>query len=344
MELSSFCSLCIFLFSFLFLQTSNCQQYYLNNRQLDCLENPSISKGYLCNGIQTSCVSFLTFISSPPYDSPTRIARLLGSEPSSIALINNISSINNINPSQKLIIVPISCSCTGSIYQHKAPYTVQDKSETYFSIANNTYQGLTTCQALMGQNYYDYRDLEVGLELMIPLRCACPSSNQTASGVISLLAYMVTWGDTISSIGERFGVDEASILEANKLSMTSIIFPFTPILVPFKTESCLMNPTNFFCKCYNGYLADGGLEGTNCIKDRQKFPVKLVILLGDLSLPRNQYHGQLFYILGVVQVCSTKLCYPFIYFRCRHWHGTLVFIPFCLQVISIHEEKKIQIA
>ncbi|XP_015572172.2 wall-associated receptor kinase-like 1 [Ricinus communis] len=275
MDLSSFCCFFIFLFLFVIHQPSNCQQDYLNNTQLNCGVNPSISKGYLCNGNdQVPCQSYITFLSLPPYDTPISIAYVLGSEASDIALINNISIKDKI-PSQKLIVVPISCSCTGSIYQHNTPYTIKNLTESYFTIANNTYQGLTTCQALTGQNYYDPEHLQVGMELMVPLRCACPSRNQTADGVISLLMYMVTWGDTLSSIGQAFGADAASILEANRLSQNSIIFPFTPILVPLRRERCMADPENFFCQC-----PKGGVGGLNCRQDSKKFPTKLIILLG----------------------------------------------------------------
>ncbi|XP_031258635.1 wall-associated receptor kinase-like 1 [Pistacia vera] len=267
----------IFLLLSPFFNPSNCQQTYLNNTQLDCQKNPSISKGYLCNGLETSCQSFITFRSQPPYDSPIRIAYLLGSEASGITSINNISSNNDTIPPGKLVIIPVSCSCSsGSIYQHNTPYTIKS-NETYLSIANNTYQGLTTCQALMGQNYYDELSLEPGLQLTVPLRCACPSANQTANGVSSLLAYMVTWGDTIGSMADLFGVDEKSILEANKLSQDSLIYPFTPLLIPLKSESCSKNPEKFFCYC----PADGSLDGISyCKTEGKKFPVKLVTLLG----------------------------------------------------------------
>ncbi|CAL2269715.1 unnamed protein product [Prunus armeniaca] len=69
-----------------------------------------------------------------------------------------------------------------------------------------------------------------GAELKVALRCACPSAKQMENGVISLLTYMVTWNDTVTLIGEKFGVDVHSVLDANMLSWSSTIYPFTPIL------------------------------------------------------------------------------------------------------------------
>ncbi|ESR41837.1 Wall-associated receptor kinase-like 1 [Citrus sinensis] len=268
--------LCTFLHD---LQQSNCQQTYLDNVQLDCYKSVSISKGYLCNGPQKLCQSFITFRSQPPFNTPVSIAYLLGSDASSITLINKFSSSDEKIHADKLVIVPVSCSCSGSLYQHNAPYTIK-ANDTYFLVANNTYQGLTTCQALLGQNYYDEKNLGSGLEVIVPLRCACPTAKQIDNGVSYLLAYMATWGDTISSIGHKFGADKQSILDANKLSEDDLIFTFTPLLIPLKSESCSANPEKFFCQCKNGFLVDEMLKGLHCKPDGKKFPVKLVTLLG----------------------------------------------------------------
>ncbi|XP_042480274.1 wall-associated receptor kinase-like 1 isoform X2 [Macadamia integrifolia] len=88
----------------------------------------------------------------------------------------------------------------------------------------------------MNQNPYDSRNLSVGLSLLVPLRCACPTRNQTSSGVKFLLTYLITWGDSVSSIAKMFGTDEQSINAANDLMADQTIFSLTPIMVPLKTE------------------------------------------------------------------------------------------------------------
>ncbi|PSS17189.1 hypothetical protein CEY00_Acc11978 [Actinidia chinensis var. chinensis] len=215
------------------------QQAYVNNKQLDCYKNYSNTGGYLCNNGAdvSSCLSYLTFRSTPIYNSAATIGYLLSADPSQIAQINNISDVDTL-PSDTLLIVPTNCSCNNNntYYQHNASYVLKTTSETYFTVSNNTYQGLTTCQSMMAQNPYNYRDLLVGMKLTAPLRCACPTSNQTHAGFTYLLTYLVTWRDTISLIAHRFRSDESSILDANQLSSDDIVFPFTPILVPLKTK------------------------------------------------------------------------------------------------------------
>jgi len=205
----------------MFPESANSQQAYLNSTVYDCSENPSASKGYLCNGLRKSCTSFLVFRSKSPYDNPVSIAYLLGSESSTIASINNISRDAKI-PSNKSVIVPVFCSCSGNIYQHTTPYTAT-KNDTYFKLVTETYQGLTTCQALMGQNYYASGSISIGAELTVPVVCACPTENQTARGVTSLLVYSVNNGDTVKSIGEAYGVDEQSMLCWESLFLPSSV-------------------------------------------------------------------------------------------------------------------------
>ncbi|KAE8699253.1 hypothetical protein F3Y22_tig00110584pilonHSYRG00417 [Hibiscus syriacus] len=229
---------------FFFLGFTQAQQGYVNNQQLAC-EDPSkdnnITRGFSCNGDQISCLSYITFRSEPPfYTTPVSIAYLLGAEATQISSQNNLSAdVSSVTP-KSMVVVPVNCSCfstkNASFYQHNASYTIKFTTETYFSISNDTYQGLTTCQAMKAQNPIDYRDLKVGEKLVVPVRCACPTQNQTRAGAKYLLSYIVTWGDSISSIAETFGVEVKSILEANELSETDIIFPFTPILVPLEKE------------------------------------------------------------------------------------------------------------
>ena len=226
--------LLIFLFT-VQIPFSQAQQDYVNNKQLDCYNHYNSTDGNLCNSAN-SCLSYLLFRSSfPLYTSPTSIAYLLNSSPSLIASVNEISDVEII-PANTPIIVPVDCSCSGRYYQHNSSYTLKNQGETYFSVANNTYQALTTCQALMAQNSFGDRSLTKGLDLNVPLRCACPTSKQIAAGFKYLLTYLVAERDSPSTIGEIFGVDEKSVLDANKLAANQTIFYFTPLLVPLKKE------------------------------------------------------------------------------------------------------------
>ncbi|RZB78632.1 LysM domain receptor-like kinase 4 [Glycine soja] len=222
------------------------QQPYIGLGTVACPRrgNKNSIRGYTCNGANHSCQSYLTFRSQPIYNSVKTISTLLGSDPSQLAKINSVS-MNDTFETNKLVIVPVNCSCSGEYYQTNTSYVFQN-SETYLLIANNTFEGLTTCQALENQNH-NPANIYPGRRLLVPLRCACPTKNQTKKGIRYLLSYLVNWGDSVSFISEKFGVNFMSTLEANTLTLTqAMIYPFTTILVPLHdkpSSSQTVSPT-----------------------------------------------------------------------------------------------------
>ncbi|KAF8405157.1 hypothetical protein HHK36_010056 [Tetracentron sinense] len=214
--------------------------FLVGNSVLDCNSNdetgPSPTFLYTCNVEKPSCPAFLIFKSQPPYCSVSNISELISSDPSELARINNVSMLT-VFPTDQEVIVPVICSCSGQYYQANASYVILSNYNTYFTIANDTYQGLSTCDSLVQQNAYDVSSLLPGLELRVPLRCACPTCNQSENGTNNLLTYLVSWNDNVPDLSERFNVSRKSILDANGFSeQDPTLFPFTTILIPLPTE------------------------------------------------------------------------------------------------------------
>jgi len=140
-------------------------------------------------------------------------------------------------PTGKEMIVPLNCSClTRDYYQAETEY-VLGPNPTYFTVANNTFQGLTTCDSLMRANPYGELGLLPGMELHVPLRCACPTMQQVTNGTKYLLTYSVNWGDNITNIATRFNVAAGNVVDANGFnSPTQTLFPFTTVLIPLPSE------------------------------------------------------------------------------------------------------------
>lgn len=137
------------------------------------------------------------------------------------------------------MLVPITCSCSGPFLQSNVSFTTR-AGDNYFTIANETLQGLSTCQSLKSQNpNINVTSIKSGERILVPLRCACPTKNQIDMGFNYLLSYLIVFGDTVSQIIERFepfGADNGITLEANELQPESFINPFTTLLIPLKTE------------------------------------------------------------------------------------------------------------
>ncbi|GLT98019.1 hypothetical protein SLE2022_155520 [Rubroshorea leprosula] len=74
----------------------------------------------------------------------------------------------------------------------------------------------------------------VGARLLIPLRCACPTYYQKASGLNYLITYTINLGDNIAAIAKKFGADEKSVMADNELSNSNDLVAFTPILIAIK--------------------------------------------------------------------------------------------------------------
>ncbi|KAM7265920.1 hypothetical protein ACFE04_003603 [Oxalis oulophora] len=213
------------------------QQPYVSKDTTNCdvINESKSDLGYFSNGQNPSCQSYLSFRSKSPYDNVTSISNLLSANPSEVSSINGLSETENIQ-TDTLVFVPVNCSSSGQFYQTNTTYVVRSNDNVFF-IANNTYQGLTTCQAIRNQtSTSNSTQIFVGQSLNIPLRCACPTKNQTDAGTKYLLSYLVTWNEFVSTISQRFGVDTQKTLEANELSLTnSGINPFTTLLVPLES-------------------------------------------------------------------------------------------------------------
>ncbi|KAF7078710.1 hypothetical protein CFC21_083096 [Triticum aestivum] len=107
---------------------------------------------------------------------------------------------------------------------------------TYVVFRSSPPHTIQFCQALLAQNpRHGSRDLVAGNNLTVPICWACPSPAQAAAGVRHLLTYLVTWGDSVSAIADRFRIDTQAVLQANNLTASEIIFPFTTLLIPLKS-------------------------------------------------------------------------------------------------------------
>ncbi|KAI3465012.1 hypothetical protein Pfo_021675 [Paulownia fortunei] len=224
------------------------QQKYSGNAVLDCNSTgetkPSESLLYTCNGQYPSCRAFLIFTAMFPYNTVPAIATLTSSDQAEIAKINNVTMFTAF-PTGQEVIIPVNCSCSGQYYQASATYQVPTEFETYHTIANNTYQGLSTCDSLKRANTYSESSLLPGHKLRVPLRCACPTRGQAAVGTKFLLTFSIGQGDTLYALSKRFNVSAMRISEANSLSDEfTIIYPFTTILIPLPSEPSSSHTVN----------------------------------------------------------------------------------------------------
>ncbi|CAN6170009.1 unnamed protein product [Urochloa humidicola] len=242
-------SLCFSLLFFLLLSVGlrspqvHAQQPY-GKEIADCSNqhNSSGLLGYHCGGASPSCPAFLTFTARPPYSTLSSVASLLGADPSTLAAANDVAAGATLAAGTR-VLVPATCACTstpdGRFYQRNATSYVAQPGDTLLIIANNTFQGLTSCQALEAQALRGAppESLDAGQRLpTVPLRYACPTAAQAAAGNRFLVTYLVDWFDDVSAVATRFGVAAADIVAANELESPYTIYPFTTLLIPVKAQ------------------------------------------------------------------------------------------------------------
>lgn len=116
-------------------------------------------------------------------------------------------------------------------------YVIQ-QYDTFLSISNMVYEGLTTCLALQEQNKNSTAELLYpGMKINVPIRCACPTKNQSENGIKYLMSYVIKSGQYVSLISEMFGVDIDSTFKANGLSAEDYtIYPNTTLLIPLQKQ------------------------------------------------------------------------------------------------------------
>ncbi|KAM3363606.1 lysM domain receptor-like kinase 4 [Capsicum galapagoense] len=199
-------------------------------------DNSTSAFGYFCNGVNRTCQSYLTFRSQPPFNTVSSISSLLGADPLQLSQLNSVSRNATFDTNQ-MVLVPVTCSCSGQFYQSNTSYVIR-KDDTFLTIAMSTLQGLSTCHAINAENNDQANNLVLGSRINVPLRCACPTKNQTDDGTKYLLTYLVASGEFVAFISDKFGVDFRETLAANTpLSENApTIFANTTLLVPLLNQ------------------------------------------------------------------------------------------------------------
>lgn len=83
------------------------QQPYFGTGTNDCSSQDTSTSafGYLCNGVNRTCQSYLTFRSQPPFNTVSSISSLLGANPSQLSQLNSVSQNATFNTNQ-MVLVP----------------------------------------------------------------------------------------------------------------------------------------------------------------------------------------------------------------------------------------------
>ncbi|KAF4397490.1 hypothetical protein G4B88_027230 [Cannabis sativa] len=189
------------------------------------------------------CETFAILRTNSHFSSLSNLSYYLGLNRFVVAQANGISPETEFLPKDQPLLIPINCQCSLGFFQAQlAKITV--KGETFTGISDSL-EGLTTCKAIKDKNP-NVSSLDLGekvLNLLIPLPCACPSSERSPIPTpLYLLTYPITKGDTVSNLAIKFNTTKEAIISANNRSFGAVkesLTPFTSLIVPVTSKPVL---------------------------------------------------------------------------------------------------------
>ncbi|KAJ0096678.1 hypothetical protein Patl1_28850 [Pistacia atlantica] len=97
----------------------------------------------------------------------------------------------------QLLLVPITCGCTGNQYFANITYQIK-KGDSYYLVSINSFENLTKWQVVKEMNpSLNPNLLQVGENVTFPLFCQCPSKTHLEKGI----EYLITKRRTLSRNG-----------------------------------------------------------------------------------------------------------------------------------------------
>jgi hypothetical protein len=177
-----------------------------------------------------SCETYVAYFAQPPtFLEVGNISDLFQVNRLSVAQSNNLVSENNQLFPRQLLLVPITCGCTGNRYFANITYQIKN-GDSYFRVSTTYFENLTYWH-VMEQFNPDLSPnlLPVDVKVIAPLFCSCPSNSSSANGTKYLITYVWQPGDDVSHVSTNFDASSADIIRENKNLSTAVGLP---VLIP----------------------------------------------------------------------------------------------------------------
>ncbi|MBT1002165.1 LysM peptidoglycan-binding domain-containing protein [Paenarthrobacter sp. DKR-5] len=180
-------------------------------------------------------------------DTISAIAARYGLSTSSVLSLNKLGPMTPIYPGQKIKLhagaaaapkaAPAVRRTAGAAAV--ARYVVKS-GDTLSAIAAKHGVGLSTLLSLNGLSMrsviYPGQSIKLGAAAAAPAVKAAPA-RAAAPAVRASGSYTIVSGDTLSGIAARHGVSLSSLLSANRLSLTTVIYPGHKLVIPGKATT-----------------------------------------------------------------------------------------------------------
>ncbi|KAJ6678540.1 SERINE/THREONINE RECEPTOR-LIKE KINASE NFP [Salix viminalis] len=180
----------------------------------------------------TTCSTYISYLAQPPnFMDLGKISNLFGISGMIIARASNLESEDTPLFPNQLLLVPVSCGCTGNQSFANITYQIQ-KGDSYYLVSTSSFENLTRWQEVEALNsFLKPTLLEAGDRVMFPLLCKCPSRTHLENGIGYLITYVWQPGDDLENVAAKFNASERNIVKENNYdSFTAAVYH--PILIP----------------------------------------------------------------------------------------------------------------
>eukprot|EP01018_Ginkgo_biloba_P020204 Gb_01118 [translate_table: standard] len=212
--------------------------YLVITAEIQAQDHESNVTGYSCSSGPFPCDTYVLYrAQAPDYLSLDSIGDLFGISRLRIAKASDLPSDSRSLVEGQPLLVPVMCSCMGNLSQANISYQIV-KYDTFYVFSTRNFEYLTTYQATEAANpTLIPTRLTIGVEVVFPIRCQCPTQSQSRSGLNMVITYVVQKGDTMLDISKKFGAKLQDLNSQN--GMPSTIFPNTTLLIPVSEKPSL---------------------------------------------------------------------------------------------------------
>ena len=172
-------------------------------------------------------------------DTVSGIAGRYGLSTTSVLKLNNLKSNSVIYPGQRIKLKAAAAPAA------RAAAPAGTAARTYTVKSGDTLGGIAGRHGVRLSQVLSWNGLKVSsiiypgqkIRLGAGTAVAAAPANASAPAATPSASYVIKSGDTLSGIAARHGVKLAAILSANRLKVTSVIYPGQKLAIPGKTGS-----------------------------------------------------------------------------------------------------------
>ncbi|PKI74297.1 hypothetical protein CRG98_005308, partial [Punica granatum] len=194
------------------------------------------------NSSLSRCETYIAYLAkAPEYLDLGNISDLFGVSRLSIVQANNLASENEKLLPDQLVLVPITCGCSGDSYFANVSYEIKS-GDSYYLVSASTFENLTNWHVMEEMNpQLNPNLLQIETRVTVPLYCKCPTNYHVEQGIKYLITYVWESGDEVWTVASKFGAELSDIMEENN-QQTFDSLVGNPILVPVSKLSALSQP------------------------------------------------------------------------------------------------------